>query len=542
MKKYLLFSGLFFGMLFLLPIPSHAQWQPDFRLTNNPAESHTSFHNTWSVAANGNIVHVVWYDTRDGNTNYELYYKRSTDGGISWGTDTRLTNNSAWSFNPSISVSGSVVHVVWYDLRDGNYEIYYKRSTDAGASWGTDTRLTNNPAFSGFPSGSVSGQLLVIVWHENRDGNYEIYYRRSTNAGLNWGAETRLTNKSAFSGYPSISISGSVVHVVWQDECNGNPEIYYKRSPDGGLSWEERRLTNNSDSSGVPSISVSGQVVHVVWSDWRDGNKEIYYKRSTDSGTEWTEDMRLTNNFAESRSPSVSVSGSIVHLIWLDNRNGNYEIYYKCSNDGGKIWGAETRLTNKSADSWYPSGAVSGSVVHVVWRDIRDGNYEIYYKRNPIGNAATSIKSADSINKKIPSDKWVIKKLSAKSNTGKLYVTLPKGAAWDMTIYAAGSSKVLSNTILKTSFNLLPGVYDLEINKIKITGVPVEKGNETRLKTGVLHISNPTSWTLYDAAKQTVLINSLAADTRGLPVGKYKLTIMGQDTDIEIKDGETVSF
>ena len=138
------------------------------------------------------------------------------------------------------------------------------------------------------------------------------------------------------------------------------------------------------------------------------------------------------------------------------------------------------------------------------------------------------------------SDKWVMTKLRVKSTTGKLYVTLPKGAAWDMTIYAAGSSKVVSNTMLKTSFTLLPGTYDLEINKIKITGVPVVKGYQTRLKTGVLHIEHAISWTLYDEFKKTVLINSLAAETRGLPVGKYKLTIMGQDRDIEIKDGGTI--
>ena len=131
-------------------------------------------------------------------------------------------------------------------------------------------------------------------------------------------------------------------------------------------------------------------------------------------------------------------------------------------------------------------------------------------------------------------------KLSVKSSTGKLYVTLPKGAAWDMTIYAAGSNKVLSSTMLKTSFNLLPGAYDLEINHIKVTGVPVVKGYQTRLKTGVLRIENATSWTLYDEFKKTVLINSLAAETRGLPVGKYKLAIMGQDRDIEIKDGGTM--
>jgi len=215
---------------------------------------------------------------RDGN--YEIYYKRSTDGGVSWGADIRLTNAPDYSWYTSVSVSGQVVHVVWQDLRDGNLEVYYKRSSDGGSSWGTDTRLTNDPAISGSPSGAVSGQVVHVVWTDDRDGNYEIYYKRSTDGGVNWGADTRLTNAPDYSLNPSVSVSGQVVHVVWNDLRDGNFEIYYKRSTDGGVSWgADTRLTNAPTISTYPSISVSGQVVHVVWTDNRDGNEEIYYKR-----------------------------------------------------------------------------------------------------------------------------------------------------------------------------------------------------------------------------------------------------------------------
>jgi hypothetical protein len=139
-------------------------------------------------------------------------------------------------------------------------------------------------------------------------------------------------------------------------------------------------------------------------------------------------------------------------------------------------------------------------------------------------------------------EKWVINKVNEKSDNGKLFIDLPKETEWDITIFAAGSSKVLSNTMLQKEFTLSPGNYDLEIDHIKITGVPVEKGNNTRLKAGVLHIPNKTPWTLYDEAKQKVLINSSSTEARGLPIGKYKLTIKEEDHDIEIKDGKTVKY
>jgi hypothetical protein len=40
--------------------------------------------------------------------------------------------------------------------------------------------------------------------------------------------------------------------------------------------------------------------------------------------------VRLTDNPSESREPSVAVSGAYAHVVWHDNRDGNWEIYYKC--------------------------------------------------------------------------------------------------------------------------------------------------------------------------------------------------------------------
>jgi hypothetical protein len=386
MKKLVLFTviSLILNSAFLI-YNCFAQWQPDVRLTNDTAVSYTSDNNAWCIASSGSAVHVVWYDYRDGNG--EIYYKRSTDVGVSWGADTRLTNNTSSSEYPSVTVSGSVVHVVWDDNRDGNAEIYYKRSIDGGVSWGADTRLTNNTSSSEYPSVSVSGSVVHVVWYDNRDGNFEIYYKRSIDGGVSWGTDSRLTNNSAPSYSPSVAVSGSVVHVVWYDNRDGNAEIYYKRSTDVGVSWgADTRLTNNTAASYSPSIAVSGSAVHVVWSDYRDGSAEIYYKRSTDAGVSWGPDTRLTNNNVNSFSPSVAVSGSVVHVVWWDHCDGNWEIYYKRSTDAGISWGTDTRLTNNNYNSFSPSVAVSGSAVHVVWYDERDGNYEIYYKRDPTGN------------------------------------------------------------------------------------------------------------------------------------------------------------
>lgn len=73
----------------LTPHWAVAQWEPDVRLTNDGAESYTSFPDGRCLAASGNVLHAVWYDYRDGSG--DIYYKRSQDNGTSWGPDTRLT-------------------------------------------------------------------------------------------------------------------------------------------------------------------------------------------------------------------------------------------------------------------------------------------------------------------------------------------------------------------------------------------------------------------------------------------------------------------
>ncbi len=391
MKKLFLFAMILFAA-----ISSQAQWEPDVRLTNDPDSSITSYPMSWSIAANGDVVHVLWCDNRDGD--WEIYYKRSADGGVTWGDDTRLTYASGISRNPSIAVSGDVVHAVWTDFRDGNgnREIYYKRSTDGGLTWAADQRLTYEYIISYEPSLAVFGSDVHVVWTSSFSGDYKIYYKHSTDGGITWGDDVQLTNNIK-SYNPSIAITGTNVHVTWNDERDGNLEIYYKRSTDGGLTWDsDTRLTSDPFDSNFPSIAVYGSNVHIVFIDNRDfTSREIYYKRSTDGGISWETDTRLTNDPADSYRPNIALSGSAVHVVWMDSRDGDYRIYYKRSDDGGTNWTADALLTEPDAPySHNPSIAVSGPVVHVVWNEyIEYTNYEVFYKRNPTGGFPVGIEN-----------------------------------------------------------------------------------------------------------------------------------------------------
>ena len=370
-------AGLLFG-----------QWGADYRLTTDSNSSFTSEPNAWCIAACDDDVHVVWYDNRDGN--WEIYYKRSDDGGIIWSGDMRLTNDPAGSHWPSIAVNGSNVHVVWEDERDIDLNVYYKGSTDGGNTWGSDVALTYSTTPQSMPSVAVLNNYVHVVWADfTMMGNTEVYYRRSTDSGNSWESPVQISNAEGFSGHASIAARDSYVYITWHDTRHGfsNSEIYYRRSTDRGATWSlETRLTEYQNFSNVPSVAVVDSVVHVVFEDNRDGNFEMYYLHSTDNGQTWASATRLTDDGAESHFPSLTASGSNVHLVWQDLRDGNEEIYYKVSNDYGITWDPDVRLTDDASVSQNASICVSGERVHVAWDDERPGNFETYYKCNPTGN------------------------------------------------------------------------------------------------------------------------------------------------------------
>ncbi len=456
--------SLLFVLLLSTPAVVNAQWEPDRRLTYNDSSSHCSANNTRSVASGiGGDVHVVWEDRRDGNA--EIYYKRSTDFGLNWSQDIRFTNDSHDSWYPSIAISGTLLHVVWTDDREGYSGTYYKRSTDSGINWSSDTRLTADSAGSGSPSIFVSGSDVHLVWDDVRNGNHEVYYKNSTNGGVTWSSDMRLTNGAIGILSPSVSAADSGVHVVWNDLRGGiNCSIWYKRSSNGGTSWHSDTILSYNpwpNGSQSPNIYASGSTVHLVWDDYyySSGNYEIIYKRSNDGGASWPLNRRLTDDPYISRYPTVVVSGSNVHVGWQDNRDGNWEIYYKHSTDGGLSWEPEVRLSNAQNVSEYASISVSGPMTHVIWDDNRDGNYEIYYKRNPTGNSGMEESSGSFY----PLTSNL--SFSVVPNPFTSFAILPGHEAERFSLYDVSGRKVGVYRGDRIGWGVSPGVYFLRAEK-----------------------------------------------------------------------------
>ncbi|MCI0633044.1 MAG: glycoside hydrolase, partial [Actinobacteria bacterium] len=280
------------------------------------------------------------------------------------------------------------VHVVWADTRDGNGEIYYRRSMVGGRKWKRPIRLTVDPALSGNPSIAARGDDVHVVWWDERDARPQVYYKRSRNGGATWGADRRIVVTPG-GAYPSLAVAGERVHVVYGDVREGNAEVYHLRSLDSGASWKPpMRLSALPWNSYTPTVSASGDDVYVAWTDSRDAmtvdrSEEEYFRHSHDGGATWDDEVRLTSDPANSWAPSLAADGSSVWVTWFDERGGDWEIYLKQSTDRGATWSADRRLTHSAGASVRPSLTRRGSALHIVFWDSRDGNEEIYWLTSP---------------------------------------------------------------------------------------------------------------------------------------------------------------
>ena len=202
-------------------------------------------------------MHVAWTDDRynvdamgkpydcgtvgGGPTCHEEeFYRRSTDNGATFSEpEIRLTMDPPsmpqYSWAPSIVAWKQDVHITYFDARSGRFQIYYRRSRDAGMTWGAEANLT--AAQSPQPMGgwwrpslaAVDQTLRVAFWKQEDAVVSSVWAMSSADTGTTWSAPILLSEGTA-ALQPAAALSpDGATHFVWYDSVAGNQEMYYRR-------------------------------------------------------------------------------------------------------------------------------------------------------------------------------------------------------------------------------------------------------------------------------------------------------------------------
>ncbi|CAE6797016.1 sialidase family protein [Nitrospira defluvii] len=359
-----------------------------------------------AIGSEGMAV-AVWSDTREGKSN--IYLVKSRDGGRTFGSNVRVNDvpGTAGLFGATVALDRQDrAHIVWFDNRDGDYDIYFAREAARGDGFTAAIRINDDkdnpveadvfgddepdglagPAFQTLPSLAVDRNgAIYAAWQDYRRNQADIYFAKSIDGGKTFTENLRVNDDVGRAGqlYPSLAVdAGGTIYLAWHDFRKGNQDIYFSRSTDGGKTFSRNVRVNDdpgTDGQFNPSLAVDdGGAVYVAWHDLREGQADIYFARSIDGGQTFSPNRKLNDDRGETYQfhPSLGagVTGAVA-VAWEDYRNGQADIYLAYSADGGNTFRPNVRVNSdrRPADHLHAGLAVGAhKELMVIWEDQRD--------------------------------------------------------------------------------------------------------------------------------------------------------------------------
>lgn len=317
---------------------------------------------------------------------------------------------------------GGAVVAVWSDTREGRSNIYLTRSRESGRNFGSNIRVNGAPGAAGLFGATVAldrQNRASVVWFDDREGDYDIFYARDSNDGQRFSANVRVNDDKndrggeqgfmaddffdhsagsmdeAFQTLPSLAIGpDGTMYVAWQDYRRNQADIYFSKSMDSGKTFSPNvRVNDDVGRAGqlYPSLAVDRSgTVYLAWHDFRKGDQDIYFSTSTDGGKTFSPNLRVNDDTgtAGQFNPSLAVDEQgAVHIAWHDLRNEEADIYYAMSRDGGVTFSRNVRVNDDRGEAFqfHPSLGINGQGdIGIAWEDYRNGHADIFFAKKPI--------------------------------------------------------------------------------------------------------------------------------------------------------------
>ena len=336
----------------------------EVRLTNDNSNSE------WPAIDfdNSNNASIVWQDYRDGN--WEIYFCRIDENNNILVSPTRITQTGSNSIKPDVGVDNAGnSYVVWEE----SGSIRYCKIDSSGNKIVDDITIDGGslPAISTLADGT-SG----IAW-EKSGMVYKTQFEKRNSSG-NLIGNILILNSICFFVEKNCYIDKDDQNnfYVWRLELGNWFSHYYhiaKITSSNSIAYNGAFLQASDDSKECCLGITQEDNAYLFYVDYTDGYYQIY---------DGSQNPQSSGN-GNSRYPSMSTkpqNRSFFTLVWEDNRNGNWEVYFNKYDDNNFI--ADQILNNDNEHSRHPDVACnSNGKWSIVWEDYKDGNSEIYYMK-----------------------------------------------------------------------------------------------------------------------------------------------------------------
>ena len=184
----------------------------------------------------GAFLHAVANAHRVGSTTVKdagpyspVLYLRSSNGGTTWTSGTRLNPTNQHGVWPGVASYGSYVYASWVKVPkvvnwtlNGRRQIWFRSNSHGGAgSWGVAKAVTSSSSRVDFPTIAAAGANIYIAYTDADTGVVRVLV--SKNRGSTWtaiklGTSAATSDAGGHSGSPSVAVSGSTVIVAWVEQ------------------------------------------------------------------------------------------------------------------------------------------------------------------------------------------------------------------------------------------------------------------------------------------------------------------------------------
>lgn len=247
-----------------------ATWSSEVTIDNGSGVANNRFLRL-SCATDGQYVHLGWSTEESGVfVGDQISYIRSSNNGASWGTEQNPFASAVGPGRPDIAIAGDYVYFTWTDMRDGTLnnggETYFAKSSDKGATWGTEVNKSNTLTHDTLRPMVVAAKNVVLLFYQYPVGTDTLYVLRSTDYGATFGSATLFVTVTSFNEHIFVSMRDNFVGACWTTWDTTPHSTGFKYSKDYGATWstEEQLPYTPSGDTAAPRMDLSERFACVV--------------------------------------------------------------------------------------------------------------------------------------------------------------------------------------------------------------------------------------------------------------------------------------
>ena len=282
------------------------------------------------IASVGNHIYVVWVDDSSGER--EIMFSKSSDSGKTFSNSIVVSQDSISPYHVELAAEGQNVYIVWnsFGMEMSNI-ILLAKSNDEGKTFGELIEIGEGD-LEAYPKIAANGNEYYVTWDRRDHKDTEILLikgNKDYNNIQNVTQIDKLNNENIDGGESQVAADADHVIVTWTSNIPADKKyVYISSSMNKGNVFGDNIPISSKNSSNVENIFIDDNS-YIVWQDNIDGNHDIFYTKSNTNGTRIDKPMNVSNNIGISECPSITVSTNGIHMIWEDDTTGNHEVLYK---------------------------------------------------------------------------------------------------------------------------------------------------------------------------------------------------------------------